>query len=352
MKLLLSKILIHHITSCLIDNLIIPYATYSSISFDEWINNPQNIKYKEMLKDDNRMAWYEQVRDNYNTRDYFFSRYNLVTNVTIRLGDVKEIFDVYSLRSISLLRSEGSLSIYGLSSPSEISPGSAKPSEQSSGPAKPSEQITLYGTAKPSEKSSGPAKPLEHNSKIASPLEQSSEPHEFTKLSETFCYMIVGLKSTYAFLVIRECTESKKYKIHNLIEAQTIEKLLVHKSLRKHIWGSKIKLIDSDNLGFLPFNEEKKNYCLRLIAKESMERRIIPRKLVELINEFYYFQQLCHGDYFIAKLKDGRWIEYNGMHEEVNITHCLTAAISEYFDRNNFIVAQTDMLINASVCSY
>ena len=111
------------------------------------------------------------------------------------------------------------------------------------------------------------------------------------------------------------------------------------------------RVIDTSNLGFLPFKMEMKNYCLGLIDEEMLNL-LKQDKVFELINELYYFK--CHDTYlsisFIFSLKNGRWLSSNYMRHDYIVSYSLTAALDTCCRCiKDFIACQTEMLLDASV---
>ena len=288
-----------YIPTCLID-MILSYIIYPSTKLDTWINDPENEKYKTMLNDFNgQITNYQQVDDNYNTREYFFTKHIHEESVYIKfkLKNVEQVFNVSVAGCI----------------------------------------YTFIVWLKDSFVS-------KHDYDLLSgKVSRGSNENNNHKMN----------KGNYALIVIINSWD-KKYYASFISEASTLEKLYIYPFGVYTVYLNNI-ISDKDNLGFLTFSEEMKNHCLRLMKRIDYDVRCYDKKEFVKDLEFdqlYYFnnsESVCH---FIFSLKDGRWA-YNSNHTSsiIDIEYCLAAAVKNCCTIDKFVELQTDMLLDASVCA-
>ena len=296
-KLSLSTNLVDYIPACLID-MILSYAIYPSINFDTWINDSKNEKYKTMLNIcQGKKTSYGQIDDNYNKREYFFTKHKQMRSVFVNfnLANVEQIFDVWEIEHFCAL-------VVGL-----------KDNFMS-----------------------------KHDYDLSSGKVQRSilnEEYSGEKTSHNYSLIVISNLS--------HISNKTDYTTVFISESSTLERLYIY-PFNQYTKYSKIKIFDNGNLGFLSFSKEMRDHCLKLIKWNDYD--IEDTRDLE-IDQLYYFNNSKSVYHFIFSLKDGRWASSNLFTPSIiNIYSCLTAAVSNCCTVDKFVELQTDMLLNNSVC--
>lgn len=100
---LVTTNIIDHIPTCLI-KLLLTYIIYPSRSFNEWINDEQNIKYKEALDHVRyRSCPHDSsvINKNYGTKDYLLGLPDKIIYKKFDLEQINEVFDSWYNRELN-----------------------------------------------------------------------------------------------------------------------------------------------------------------------------------------------------------------------------------------------------------
>lgn len=289
-----------HTPICLID-IIQSYIAYPSVDLNTWLNDSKNEHNKHLLKLFNYNSQLAIINPNYNTRKHVLAHdehSNIVmrTNYKLESTHIDHVYDSWIHSNYFLILVS-------------IKPNAAN-------------CIILEAAYKQPVITSIKDIILKMRSKTN--IDEGDSVFMLTHMSLNHYHTIIKLSKSIEQLYI-------------FTDYETIK-------------DSKIKMIDYDDCGFLPFSGEMKNYCLKIINPCSVS--------MESIDQVYYLKKRGERKYFIIRLNDGRWLSSDFDFDDSEFSpnsevfsSCLSSAIMNCLgnDRRDFVDCQIEMLLNASV---